>query len=501
MNETNAMLRELGTGVNLDMTAVVERQVRSLLTSFRNEIKKMSAETKQATSDMGASVSDTALKLGNLTKITKQIRKDGSVSTLTEGFDKFNQKVKEVYRCGELAARSITKIGPQAEAIEKANKLYAEQLSALKQLNRLKAERLNIPDNTPKAKWQDERIGEAEANIAKQREAIKLLDEQVVRRSQLVKLADKEAQLSRSLADKSATQAFTGSREIDRTRAAYQQLSEAIRNYNAAAKTGNTAGRAYWSQNANDAGKEIRAIEAKLGSLNLEEGARKRLLDITQKAHDAESQHANVFRDTGKNIGGVNQLLDSMGTRLVKIAATYVSLRALTTFWREATQYAQQYYDKLNEIRIVSGMTQMQVNDLGATYRRLTQTMSVSSTEIASAAVEFWRQGLPEAEVNKRLTATVQYAKISAMAFEDAAQLMTAATNTMSVSGQRVADVWAYLGDASASGADEVGKAMQKASSGAKEFGVSFEWLGAWIATVSEKTRMAPEVIGTAFAS
>ena len=57
--------------------------------------------------------------------------------------------------------------------------------------------------------------------------------------------------------------------------------------------------------------------------------------------------------------------------------------------------------------------------------------------------------------------------------------------------------MFAYLGDASASGADEIGRAMQKASASAREFGVSFEWLGAWIATISEKTRQAPEVIGT----
>lgn len=62
-------------------------------------------------------------------------------------------------------------------------------------------------------------------------------------------------------------------------------------------------------------------------------------------------------------------------------------------------------------------------------------------------------------------------------------------------------DVLAYLGDASASGADEVGKAMQKSAASAEQFGLSFEWLGAYIATISEETRQAPEVIGTALNS
>ena len=127
--------------------------------------------------------------------------------------------------------------------------------------------------------------------------------------------------------------------------------------------------------------------------------------------------------------------------------------------------------------------------------------MNVSATEIATAAVEFWRQGLSEDEVNRRLEATIQYAKISAMEFDEAATLITAATNTMGVSAQRVADVFAYLGDASASGPDEIGIAMQKASASAMEFGLTFEWLGAYIATISEQTRQAPEVIGTSLNS
>ena len=68
-------------------------------------------------------------------------------------------------------------------------------------------------------------------------------------------------------------------------------------------------------------------------------------------------------------------------------------LRGLTTMWRNATTYAQQYYDKLNEIRIVTGRTEAEANKLGQSYRKMAAQMSVASTDIAKAAVEFWRQG------------------------------------------------------------------------------------------------------------
>ena len=40
------------------------------------------------------------------------------------------------------------------------------------------------------------------------------------------------------------------------------------------------------------------------------------------------------------------------------MAATMLVLRGLKSVWQEATRFAQEYYDLLNEIRIVSGKTE-----------------------------------------------------------------------------------------------------------------------------------------------
>ena len=213
----------------------------------------------------------------------------------------------------------------------------------------------------------------------------------------------------------------------------------------------------------------------------------------TAKAADRQREHGDEMQRT-------NTLADQLVRSITHLLVQYAS-RALSDFWREASTYAQDYYNKLNEIRIVTGATEEQADSMGRTYRDLASSMSVSSTEIANAAVTFWRQGLSEDEVNARLQSTIQYAKISSLEFKDAAELMTAATNGLDIEASRVADVWAYLGDASASGADEIGKAMQKVAATAESAGLSFEWLGAYIATISEKTRQAPEVIGTSLNS
>lgn len=80
--------------------------------------------------------------------------------------------------------------------------------------------------------------------------------------------------------------------ELRRVQQAYKQLTNAYRQYDAAVKGGNEAGKAYWSQSAQSAMNEIRSVEQKLGTLNAEEGVRKRILDVIQQAQNAEAVHA-----------------------------------------------------------------------------------------------------------------------------------------------------------------------------------------------------------------
>lgn len=90
------------------------------------------------------------------------------------------------------------------------------------------------------------------------------------------------------------------------------------------------------------------SIEAKLGTLRLEEDARKKILDLIQKAKDA-----NLNADAQ----GLHDTVDKLGGKMVQLLVTTVALRALKNVWKHALDYGKQYYDLLNEIRIVSGKT------------------------------------------------------------------------------------------------------------------------------------------------
>lgn len=116
------------------------------------------------------------------------------------------------------------------------------------------------------------------------------------------------------------------------------------------------------------------------------------------------------------------------------MAVSTLVLRGLKNMWSEAVSFASKYYDQLNEIRTVTMRSEADVNKLGSNYRKLGKEMKVSATEIATAAVTYYRQGLPDEKVNERLLGTIQYAKVAAMEFGKASEIITSATNSLEIS-------------------------------------------------------------------
>lgn len=197
----------------------------------------------------------------------------------------------------------------------------------------------------------------------------------------------------------------------------------------------------------------------------------------------------------------VNQAETQALNRLMSMVKMYVVMRGLRTLWRNAKTYAQEYYDKLNEIQIVTQKSDTQMQNISNTFKNMAKGLKISSTDIATAATTFYRQGLDEEETKSRTKWASMYAKITAQSFDEAATQVTASVNSMGISAQEVVDVFTYLGDNSASSGAEIGEAMQKAAAAAAEFGLDFRTLGAYIATVSETTRQEASTIGTAFNS
>ena len=114
-----------------------------------------------------------------------------------------------------------------------------------------------------------------------------------------------------------AQKAASGVNELKAAQQAYSQLTNAYRQYNAAVKNGNETGQAYWDQSAQNALQEIRVVEQKIGSMNIEESVRKRILTLIEQAKNAEATHNKTLSDHNGKVSELEKSLDKVGSRIL----------------------------------------------------------------------------------------------------------------------------------------------------------------------------------------
>lgn len=293
---------------------------------------------------------------------------------------------------------------------------------------------------------------------------------------------------------------------LEQAEAAYKKLTISIKEYTTAQKAKDENGMAYWKEQISGAMDTINAIKAGINSLHIDKETREQILSVIERATTEQNAFTAGVYDSTNASKEMESTINSMMTRMFSLVAI---IRTISNLIKNTTEYVSEYYDKMNEIRIITGKTESEAEKLGQTYRDLAASMSASSLDMADAAIYFTRQGLGAEEIEKRLKNTTMFAKAANVEFEQAAELITAVVNSMDLveqeaedgrnATQRVADVFLEIGDHAATSGREIGEAMQKAAAAAGAFGVEFEWIASYIATVSETTRQEATTIGTAF--
>jgi len=287
---------------------------------------------------------------------------------------------------------------------------------------------------------------------------------------------------------------------------AYKNLTTAIRNYNTAQKANDESGMAYWQQQIDGAMVVVANIEKEINNLNVDAATRERILNLIEQCRTAQ---AGFTAEQNKGVTASNEFSNTVNSLLTRYLSLIAIMRTINSLIKNTVEYVSEYSDKMNEIQMITLKSNSEIDQLASTYRQIAADMSVSSLDMADAAIYFTRQGLEAAEIEKRLRNTTMYAKAANLEFETAAELITSVVNSMNLvedeaedgrnAAQRVADVFLAVGDNAATSGEEIGTAMQKAGAAAGAFGMEFEWLAAYIATVSETTRQEASSIGTAF--
>lgn len=167
-------------------------------------------------------------------------------------------------------------------------------------------------------------------------------------------------------------------------------------------------------------------------------------------------------------------------------------------------EFFKDYDETLTRTMMVTGQTREEVNSLTSSYNKLANQLSSTTKDVAAAQLVFYQQGLGTSEALKMTEASIAVSKTGGIGAAEAADRLTAAVRGYQLSANEamdIADKMSALDAAAASSVDELTVAMQKSASQARMAGLDLDYYMAYLSTMQEITREAPENIGTAMKS
>ena len=257
----------------------------------------------------------------------------------------------------------------------KAQKQSSENASAKAQIKLLEEQakaQARIQAEQAKAAQQQAKLQKELANAEKASNtaataAVKTQTEEIKKKLAYLKL---EAEQQRQVQRERKNAESTDRTYLSNLTSAYNRLKTAQNEHLSATKDGSEERQKYWQD-------EIEKAEALVK--HEEELARANVVydssidKINQKHSDAAAQTQKYNEKLEDLANGTGKASNEMG-RLVQQAerwiATMVVMRGLRNIWNGMTDYAAKYYDAMNEIRVVTMMSEADAEALGASYRQ-----------------------------------------------------------------------------------------------------------------------------------
>lgn len=285
--------------------------------------------------------------------------------------------------------------------------------------------------------------------------------------------------------------------------------------------------------------KQIIAKEEELAKLKTQEEIRNAQKDIKNQMSDSKYDPMISSTEANRILGQYNDILSRVGINLngvtgeskkfsssldeqvnqvkaakkevVKfgdiISGTFLGTSLSNLFQTglsRGIEFFKDYDEILTRTMMVSGQTREEVNNLTSSYNRLANQLSSTTKDVAAAQLVFYQQGLGTSEALKMTEASIAISKTGGIESAEAANRLTAAVRGYQLSANEamdIADKMSALDASAASSVDELTIAMQKSASQARMAGLDLDYYMAYLSTMQEVTREAPENIGTAMKS
>lgn len=166
---------------------------------------------------------------------------------------------------------------------------------------------------------------------------------------------------------------------------------------------------------------------------------------------------------------------------------------------KKSIEYVSALDKEITSLRMVTGMSAEEANKMALSYNKLAKELGATTLEVAKGSLEWMRQGKSAEETSTLLRASVMMGKMANIEQAQSTEYMTAVLNGFKLEAQdsmNVVDKLVALDNNYATSVGEIIEAMQRSSNTAREAGVSFNELAAYITVVSSTTRKSADTIG-----
>lgn len=171
---------------------------------------------------------------------------------------------------------------------------------------------------------------------------------------------------------------------------------------------------------------------------------------------------------------------------------------------KQGLETVKEFNDIKTDLAMATGENKAYINDLMKSYNDLGQELGAITSDVASSADSWLRQGRSMSETNQLIKDSMVLSKDAQMDSSEASKILTATLNGFQMNADQaghINDVLTSIDLQSASDAGGIGMALTKVASQANNAGVSLEKTAAMIATVKDVTQDSDASIGTALKS
>lgn len=195
----------------------------------------------------------------------------------------------------------------------------------------------------------------------------------------------------------------------------------------------------------------------------------------------------------------MNSAERSAGSMAGQLVTAHTALYALRRAAREASETVQELDAAATDLAIVTGSNSQEAYALLGQYNALAKQLGATTTQVASAADEWLRQGRTVSETTDLIEQSMILSKVGAMDSAEATKNLTSALMGYKLEAKDAAGIVDKLTGIdlkAAVTANDLAVAMSRTAAGANIAGVSMDRLLGIIAAIEETTQKSAETVG-----